>query len=261
MGTTSLLVVQLPGWMRSAFPLCRTVRSVWTATASCAPDARNNRAAESSIAARDATSSRIGLAEPSSAWGEVRRHSGQVIVTADFSGSIDSAAPNPDWRPNAHGWESRRSGCRQRSHDSQQGAHAAAFLIEGVRGNAGGNLVAMERSAHGNRLDGWKPAPDHREQLETGHPRHIEIRKKNVGSFPGASPPMPRCRPLRFARWYPISVSTCDMRIRIVGSSSTMRRLAFVSGILSPRRGNFRRDRASVALIRIAMLFNFAQVG
>jgi len=66
----------------------------------------------------------------------------------------------------------------------QQGADAAAFLIEGVGGNSGRDLVTAERAAHGDRLDRREPAPHHGKQLEAGHAGHVEVGEKDVRHLP-----------------------------------------------------------------------------
>jgi len=119
------------------------------------------------------------------------------------------------------------------AHEPQQRAHTAAFLIETVRRNTGRNLVACERTAHGNRPDQGKPPSNHREQLEARHARHVQVGKKNVWNFLAN---LCQCGEAIFSRTHaiPSSVSTDDNEVRIEGSSSTMRSLVFESGISHP---------------------------
>ncbi len=65
----------------------------------------------------------------------------------------------------------------------QEGARAAALLKEAVSANAGRHLVPSECATHGDHQNGREMPPNHREQLESRHARHVEIRKKDIGDF------------------------------------------------------------------------------
>ena len=72
---------------------------------------------------------------------------------------------------------------RQHVKDHQQGAEAAALLIERICGNSGGYLVARKSPAHRDRPNRRVLAPDCRQQLVTGHARHVQIGEQNLGNF------------------------------------------------------------------------------
>jgi hypothetical protein len=58
-------------------------------------------------------------------------------------------------------------------HDLQQRPQFGPFFVESVRGKPGRYVVDGKRTAHGNNAEGGKPATDDREEIETGHTRHV----------------------------------------------------------------------------------------
>jgi len=102
---------------------------------------------------------------------------------ARFSSGIDPVSLNP---------EGCRAGllvCRpplrlgEPSDDPQQGPDTTALLIEGIGDNSGRHLIARECAAHRNYRNRGKAAVNHREQLEAGHIRHVEIGEKDIGDL------------------------------------------------------------------------------
>jgi len=72
---------------------------------------------------------------------------------------------------------------RQRSHDHQQGTQAAALLVERIRDNSRRHLNAAERVAHGDQRERGKSPTNHREELKSGHARHVEIGEDYIRSL------------------------------------------------------------------------------
>jgi hypothetical protein len=67
--------------------------------------------------------------------------------------------------------------------DLHQISYTAALSMKGVGRDSCRRLAFSNHPAHRNQIDGREPAMNNREQLKSGHSRHVKVGKQNVGDL------------------------------------------------------------------------------